>query len=137
MWWGRRLGREKVKRGLLRNLCEFRTGGSYARGKDGTHKIGSRRKRREEEIQVQVQSDQRQPQGRSMLVLTFLEGARQHLEAAEMGAQEIQPLLCTAPTGCKIHRVRLVELSLSPLLAKGYSACGRGCSVSYSLFHTP
>lgn len=51
--------REKVKRGLLRNLCEFQTGGSSAHGKDGRHKIGSRRKRREEQIQVQVRVNSR------------------------------------------------------------------------------
>lgn len=84
---------EKVKRGLLRSLCEFQTGGSSAHEKDGRHKIGSRRKGREEQIQVQVQSDQSQPQGRSVLVLTFIEGARKHLEASEVGAQEIHSLL--------------------------------------------
>lgn len=112
--------REKVKRGLLRNLCEFQTWVSSAQEKDGRHKTGSRRKGREEQIQVQVQSDQSQPQGRSVLVLTFIEGARKHLEASEVGAQEIHSLLST---WCKIQRVRLVELSLPPLLAKGYSAC--------------
>lgn len=66
--------------------------------KDGRYKIGNRRKGREEQIKVQVQSDQKQPQGRSMLVLISSEGARSDLEAAEMGARETQSLLSTPST---------------------------------------
>lgn len=66
--------------------------------KDGRYKIGNRRKGREEQIKVQVQSDQKQPQGGSMLVLISSEGARRDLEAAEMGARETQSLLPTPST---------------------------------------
>lgn len=134
---GKEGGKEESKERTSEESVRVKTGGSSAHGRDGRCKIGSRRKRREEQIQVRVQSDQRQPQGRSMLALAILQGARKHLEAAEMEAQEIQSLLSTAPRWCKIRRVGLGEPSLPPLLTKGYSACGRGCFVSCSFFHTP
>lgn len=83
----------------LRNLPEFQTGGSSAHGKDGRHKTGSRRKTREEQIEVQVQSDLKV----GVCWFTFLEGARKHLEAAEMGTQEISPCSPQHPCDAKFR----------------------------------
>lgn len=132
MRWGREYGKGEGKERTSEESGWVKTGDSSAHVKDGRYKIGNRRKGREEQIKVQVQSDQKQPQGRSMLVLISSEGARSDLEAAEMGARETQSLLSTPSTWCK-SCVTLMETSLPPILGKGYSTYGSVWFFSHSV----
>lgn len=60
-----------------------------------------------------------------------LKGARRDLETAEVRAQTWS-LLSTSPIWCRSRRVRLMEPSLSPFLAKGYPAYGTGYFLTHS-----
>lgn len=132
MQWGREYGKEEGTERTFEESGWVKTGDSSAYVKDGRHEIGNRRKGRKEQIEVRVHSEQRQPQSRNMLVLISSKGTRRDLEAAEMGAQETQSRISTPPTWSKSQRVRLMDLALPPLLAKGYSAYGSSYFFSHS-----